>query len=110
MAKKYALLLDLKNDPHLIAEYEKYHQNVPDEIVKSIKDSGIISLDIYRWENRLFMTLVTEDDFSFERKKQMDEANPHVLRWEELMWNYQQALPGVETGEKWQLMQRICEL
>jgi L-rhamnose mutarotase len=110
MAKKYALLLDLKNDSHLIAEYEKYHQNVPDEIVKSIKDSGIISLDIYRWENRLFMTLETEDDFSFERKKQLDEANPQVRQWEDLMWKYQQALPGVNPGEKWQLMQRICEL
>jgi L-rhamnose mutarotase len=110
MAKKYALLLDLKNDQQLISEYEKYHQNVPDEIVKSIKDSGIISLDIYRWENRLFMLLETEDDFSFEIKKQMDEANPHVLRWEELMWNYQQALPGVNPGEKWQLMERICEI
>lgn len=40
----------------------------------------------------------------------MDESNPHVQRWEELMWNYQQALPGVNPGEKWQLMQRICEL
>lgn len=110
MAKKYALLLDLKNDQQLISEYEKYHQNVPDEIVKSIKDAGIISLDIYRWENRLFMLLETEDDFSFEIKKQMDEANPHVLRWEELMWNYQQALPGVNPGEKWQLMERICEI
>lgn len=110
MAKKYALLLDLKDDPQLISEYEKYHQNVPDEIVKSIKDSGILSLDIYRWENRLFMLLETEDDFSFERKRQMDESNPHVQRWEELMWNYQQALPGVNPGEKWQLMQRICEI
>lgn len=110
MAKKFALLLDLKNDPHLIDEYEKYHQKVPDEIVKSITDAGIISLEIYRWENRLFMALVTEDDFSFEIKKQMDEDNPHVQRWEELMWKYQQALPGVNPGEKWQLMERICEL
>lgn len=68
MAKKYALLLDLKDDPQLISEYEKYHQNVPDEIVKSIKDSGILSLDIYRWENRLFMLLETKTIFRLKEK------------------------------------------
>jgi L-rhamnose mutarotase len=39
--KRYCLTLDLKEDLALIAEYEKYHQEVWPEIIKSIKNSGI---------------------------------------------------------------------
>lgn len=105
--KRYCLALDLKDDPTLIAEYEQHHQMVWPEILQSIKDSGILQLEIYRVANRLFMILEAEADFSFEQKNAMDAANPHVQQWEQLMWKYQQALPGAKPGEKWMLMQRI---
>ncbi len=74
--KRYCLALDLIDDASLIAEYEQYHRNVWPEIIKSIKDSGIVNLDIYRVANRLFMLLDTEEDFSFEHKNAMDTENP----------------------------------
>jgi L-rhamnose mutarotase len=107
---RYCLALDLKNDPELIAEYEKYHQSIWPEIEASIRDSGIINMEIYRIANRLFMIMETENNFSFETKEKMDETNPKVQQWEQLMWNYQQALPGAKPGEKWQLMERIFKL
>lgn len=105
--KRYCLALDLKDDPTLIAEYEHHHQKVWPEILQSIKDSGILQLEIYRVANRLFMILEAGDDFSFEHKNAMDASNPHVQQWEQLMWKYQQALPGAKPGEKWMLMERI---
>lgn len=105
--KRFYLALDLKEDQTLIAEYEAYHREVWPEIIRSIKDSGILRLDIYRVANRLFMILEAEDDFSFERKNALDAANPRVQVWEELMWKYQQALPGSAPGEKWRLMERV---
>lgn len=107
---KYCLALDLKNDETLIAEYEKQHQAVWPEIVDSIKDSGIIKLEIYRVFNRLFMIMETEESFSFDKKNAMDSANPKVQEWEDLMWKYQQALPEAKPGEKWVLMNKIFEL
>ena len=107
---RYCLALDLKNDERLIAEYEAYHQNVWPEILSSIKDSGITSLEIYRISNRLFMIMETNIDFSFEKKSAMDASNPKVQEWENLMWNYQQALPAAKPGEKWMLMDKIFEL
>jgi len=74
--KRYCLALDLIDDASLIAEYEQYHRNFWPEIIKSIKDSGIVNLDIYRVANRLFMLLDTEEDFSFEHKNAMDTENP----------------------------------
>lgn len=99
--KKIALTLDLKEDPELIAEYEAYHREVWPEILESIKNSGIRHMDIYRQEQRLFMVIEAEDDFSFERKAALDANNPKVQEWETLMWKYQQALPGAQPGEKW---------
>ncbi len=108
--KTYALALDLKNDPSLIAAYEEYHQAVWPEILQSIRESGIISLDIYRVENRLFMLIHASDDFSFEQKASADAQNPKVQEWESLMWTYQQALPTAKSGEKWMLMEQIFGL
>lgn len=104
---RYCLALDLKDDASLIAEYEEYHRRVWPEIIKSIKESGIEQMEIYRTGNRLFMIMETEDDFSFEKKASMDAANDKVQEWEKLMWKYQQALPGSKPGEKWRLMEKI---
>ena len=105
--KRYCLALDLKDDPSLIAEYEAYHQRVWPEILESIKDAGIEQMEIYRINNRLFMIMEVRDDFSFEQKAAMDILNKKVQEWEELMWKYQQVLPGSKPGEKWRLMDRI---
>lgn len=109
MSKRYCLALDLKDDPALIAEYEVYHKKVWPEILKSIKDSGITSMQIYRTGTRMFMIMETTDDFSFTRKAEMDKDNAKVQEWETLMWKYQQALPQAKPGEKWMLMEKIFE-
>lgn len=108
--RRYCLALDLKNDPVLIAEYETWHRAVWPEILDSIRDSGILQLEIYRVENRLFMIMEVNDAFSFDKKNIADAANPTVQRWEELMWQYQQALPTARPGEKWLLMDKIFDL
>ena len=105
--KRHCLALDLRPDPALIAEYEAMHRAVWPEILDSIRAAGILSLEIYRIENRLFMILEADDDFSFEKKAAADAANPKVQEWETLMWRYQQALPSAKPGEKWVLMERV---
>lgn len=108
--KRYCLACDLKNDAQLITEYEQYHERVWPEIETSIKDSGIVSMEIYRIENRLFMIMETTASFSFEAKAAADATNEKVQEWETLMWNYQQALPTAQKREKWMLMKKIFDL
>lgn len=107
---RYCLALDLTNDEALIKEYEAYHQQIWPEIEQSIRGSGILSMQIYRVENRLFMIMETHENFSFDQKGAADAANPKVQEWETLMWKYQQALPGSKPGEKWRLMDKIFDL
>ena len=107
---RYCLTLDLKDDPTLIAEYEAWHQKVWPEIMESIRSAGIENMQIYRFANRLFMIMEVNKKFSFEKKRTADAGNAKVQEWEEMMWNYQQAIPGVKAGEKWVLMNKIFEL
>jgi L-rhamnose mutarotase len=107
---RYCFALDLVDDETLIAEYQAYHKNVWPEILASITTAGITAMEIYRFGNRLFMLMDTDNTFSFESKTQADSTNPKVQDWEKLMWKYQQAIPGAKPGEKWVLMERIFKL
>ena len=107
MNRRYCLALDLKDDPRLIEEYEAHHRQVWPEILESIAGSGILSMEIYRLQNRLFMVMDVAASFSFERKAAGDAASERVQAWETLMWDYQQAIPGGPPGAKWRLMDRI---
>jgi L-rhamnose mutarotase len=110
MNRRFCLALDLKDDPQLIQEYEARHRAVWPEILESIRDSGMVEMEIYRLGPRLFMVMEVNETFSFDAKATADHNNPKVAEWEELMWKYQQALPTAKSGEKWILMDRIFRL
>ena len=110
VTKRYCLALDLQDDPDLIAEYKRYHQKIWPEITASIKNAGIIDMEIYAFGARLFMVMEVNEHFSFAAKANADRENPKVREWEELMWKFQKALPGAKPGEKWLLMERIFKL
>ena len=110
MSRRYCLTLDLKDDPKLIAEYQRYHQKIWPEITESIKEAGIRDLEIYLRGTRMFMVLEVDDNFSFEKKAEADRKNPKVQEWENLMWKFQKALPEASPGEKWLPMERIFKL
>ena len=108
--QRYCLALDLKKSPKLIAEYERYHEKIPEAIERSIRKAGVTNLEIYRIGNRLFMILEATENFSFEKKAAMDASNPDVQAWETLMWRFQKPLKEAQEGEKWLLMRPIFKL
>ncbi len=111
MSKRYCLALDLKNDAKLIEKYKWHHspENLWPQINENIKKAGVLDMEIYLFGTRMFMIMEVNDTFSFER---MDEINQHPksVEWEELMWNFQEPVPGSKPGEKWVLMERVFKL
>jgi L-rhamnose mutarotase len=105
--KRLCFACDLIDDAELIEAYIKRHENVWPEIKSSIKDSGIINMEIYNIGNRLFMIMDVEESFSLEKKSNNDINNSKVQEWENLMWKYQQQLPWANKGEKWMLLKQI---
>ena len=108
--KRYILFLDLVNDEKLISEYVDYHKDIPLAIKKSILDAGIISMEIYRFLDRLVMEIKANDDFSFEHKNELDSNNSQVRAWEKLMSTYQKNIPGSPENVKWVLAENIFKL
>ncbi len=108
--KRYCLALDLQEDEKKISAYDDYHKKVWPEIKDSMKDVGILDMEIYRTGNRLFMILKVSAEFSFVKKAALDGANPKVQEWETLMSQFQKPLSWSKPGEKWLLMERIFKL
>ncbi len=108
--KRHCFTLDLYDDPELIRGYDQWHQQVWPEIIDSIRASGIVTMQIYRISNRLFMIMDVNDQFNFELKASMDLDNEQVQQWETLMWQFQKGLPFAKPGEKWVLMNEIFSL
>jgi len=108
--KRYILFLDLVNDEKLISEYINYHKNIPLAIKNSIFDSGITSMEIFRFNDRLAMEIIANADFSFEFKSELDTNNPKVIAWEKLMSTFQKRIPGTPENSKWVLAENIFKL
>ena len=110
MTRRFCLALDLRNDEHIIAEYDRYHRAVWPEILQSLRDAGINDMEIYRIENRLFMIIDVTESFTFEAKQAADLKSQIVQKWETLMGNFQQPLRSAKPGEKWLRMTRVFSL
>lgn len=104
---RHCLAVDLIDDAAIIESYEAYHQQVWPDIILSLHKAGVLDMEIYRTGNRLFMIMETDENFSFIKKKELDDANSRVQEWESIMRGYQQNLPHAGTHEKWLEMKKI---
>lgn len=108
---RYALALDLQDDPQKIAEYEAAHRAVWPEVQAHLRAQGVREMEIYRLGTRLFMVMEVDPAvYSAERMAAASETNPAIVRWEQLMWTYQAPTPWTPAGVKWVLMERIFRL
>ena len=109
---RHCFACDLKDNPKLIEHYKAYHApgNAWPEITKSIKDAGIVDMQIYLTGNRMFMIMEVDETFDPAKKAKMDAENQKVQEWERLMWDFQQALPWAKNGEKWLPLEKIFQL
>lgn len=108
MPQRHCLTLDLKNDPALIAEYKRYHEDVWPEVKQSLRAAGILDMEIYLFGTRMFMIIETADSFSFAKKAELDRSNPKVMEWEALMGKFQQPFSADARPEaRWLPMERV---
>ena len=110
--RRLHFVLDLKDDPALIAEYEAWHQpeRIWPEIPQLLRAAGIKELEIFRRGNRLTMVMEVPEAFSPDQLARVHDTNERARAWEELMWRFQRPLPFAGAGEKWVPMSRIFSL
>ena len=110
--KRYCQTLDLKDDPELISEYRKRHteNEAWPEILQGIRSVGILEMEIYILDNRLFMIVETPFDFVWDEAFAGLATLPRQEEWETYMSIFQVARPGATSAEKWRMMERIFHL
>lgn len=110
--KRFCQTLDLKDDPDLIADYCRLHEqgHVWQEILEGIRSVGILEMEIYLLGTRLFMIVETPTDFDWQAAMARLATLPRQAEWETLTARFQQASADAASAEKWQLMQRIFHL
>lgn len=110
--KHYCQTLDLKDDKALIEEYVRRHSQVEHwrEIREGIRSVGILEMEIFLLEIRLFMVVETPLDFEWETAFAKLAVLPRQDEWEKYMSVFQEAEAGATSSEKWQLMDRIFNL
>lgn len=110
--KRYCQTLELKNEPALIAEYERLHspEHSWQEIRDGIREVGILEMEIYRFENKLFMIVETPQDFDWDSAMARLATLPRQEEWENTVAAFQQCAQGATSDEKWHGMHRIFYL
>ena len=103
------LALDLKNDPDLIAQYERYHepQHAWPEIMAGIREGGVLDMQIYRIENHLIMIVETPDGLTVAEAFDRIGERPRQAEWATFIGQFQQRLPYARPGEHWAEMKPV---
>jgi L-rhamnose mutarotase len=104
------LTLDLKDDAEAIAEYKRYHVKIWPEVRDSLREAGIMEMEIYLAGTRLFMIMDVNDTFTLAAKAAADAANAKVQEWEAIMSKFQKPLPQSRPGQRWVVMERVFSL
>lgn len=110
--KRYCRTLDLKNDPELIAEYRRRHsrESIWSEVMAGIREVGILEMEIYILDTRLFMIVETPLEFDWDIAMSRLSTLPRQQEWEDYMSVFQLVEPGSTSEQKWQPMERMFYL
>lgn len=110
--KRFCQTLDLKDNPDLIAEYRRRHgeSEAWTEIIEGIKEVGILEMEIYLVDTRLFMIVETPVDFDWDSAMARLATLPRQQEWEDYMSEFQVAPQGASSDDKWRMMERIFYL
>ena len=108
---RHCLALDLKDNPALIAEYERHHRAVWPEVLAHLRGHGVRELEIFRLGTRLVMLMDTDDAvFDPAAMAAAERDDPRIAQWEALMWRFQAPTPWTPDGAKWTPMPPIFQL
>lgn len=110
--KRYCQTLDLKDDPELIEQYIRCHSEAEawPEIREGIRTVGILEMEIYILNSRLFMIVETPLEFEWSTAMEKLSSLPRQAEWEKFVSRFQQSDPQATSNQKWQLMDRIFYL
>lgn len=106
----FGLTLCLQDDPDKIRQYREYHQAVWPEVTARLREVGVQQMQIFLRGTRMFMYLVTDDEFSPSREFARINEDPVSAKWNALMATLQERAPEANADEWWAPMEKVFDL
>ena len=107
---EHVFTLDLKDDPALIAEYIAAHKRVWPEVKEALRATGIKEEKIWLLGTRMFMLVVTDDDFDWNSDTAGYLELPRTRDWDDWMRRLQTPVPEASTNDWWTPMEKVFDL
>ena len=85
----------------MIESYIEAHRHVWPESQEGIRSVGILDMQIYRLERRVFMIMDTTDDFDFVKDNARLATLPRQAEWEAYVARFQGCDPSMTSTQKW---------
>ena len=89
---------------------ERICRTIWPEIPAGIREAGILEMEIYLLDTRLFMIVEVPVGFDWDAAMERLASLPRQQEWEDYMAIFQLVKPGSTAAEKWQPMERIFHL
>jgi L-rhamnose mutarotase len=108
--KTFGLALNLQNDAEKIAAYRRYHQTVWPEVTARLRECGVQRMQIFLRGTRMFMYLISDDDFDPARDFARINEDATSARWNALMADLQERIPEADPDEWWAMMEPVFDM
>lgn len=111
--KRYCRTMQLREgDQKFIDDYRHAHSEgvIWKEVIDGIREVGILEMEIYILENKLFMIVETPLDFNWDEAMARLATLPRQHEWETFMSRFQDCSAEATADEKWQMMDRMFHL
>ena len=110
--KRFVQILELRDDPEMIAQYRKWHSQEYQwkEIRDGIREVGILEMEIYILGTKLVMIVDAPIDFDWDKAMARLATLPRQVEWEAFVAKFQGCSAEARSDEKWQMMERMFYL
>ena len=111
--KRYCRTMQLREgDQKFIDDYRHAHSEgvIWKEVIDGIREVGILEMEIYILDNKLFMIVETPLDFNWAEAMVRLAKLPRQQEWETFMSRFQDCSAEATADEKWQMMDRMFHL
>lgn len=111
--KRYCRTMQLREgDQKFIDDYRHAHSEgvIWKEVIDGIRQVGILEMEIYILDNKLFMIVGTPLDFNWDEAMERLAKLPRQQEWETFMSRFQDCSAEATADEKWQMMDRMFHL
>ncbi len=111
--KRYCRTMQLREgDQKFIDDYRHAHSEgvIWKEVIDGIREVGILEMEIYILDNKLFMIVETPLDFNWDEAMVRLAKLPRQQEWETFMSRFQDCSAEATADEKWQMMDRMFHL